>query len=483
MSDKPDLRTPPPPAPSAGLPPPQDIETERAVLASMLVDPTAAGPILDVLVSDDAFYDRKHQQVAAAIRRLYTEGSPVDLVTVSAALRADGTYDEIGGYYLAELSSRAASGTNGVYYARLVAEKWLLRGIVQVSRKAVGAAYEAAADPFTVLDSLDRRVWRIQQQVAGSTLRRTADVMPAVLGHLDGTVPGAGLVATTGYPALDAVIGGWWEQAHQVFAAASATGKTTLGLGFTRAAAVEQGIGVAYFSVEVGAAKLTQRLVGMDARVGARAVRDATLLPGDQEKLHEAAQRVAAAPIFFDDTPSLHIHQVETRARRLVQHEGVRLIIVDYVQRIGYEGLARDLERGTSIVSGRLKALARELNVPVVSFSQVTKDAGRACRKGTRPDLNDLRGSEDVGNDADTVGIIYRPAAYGLEYDEPTQRRAEGWAEVLFRKVRDGEAGTALLGYNTRLAAFTNGLPDGIGPKGEDADLFPYGAPSGNAPF
>lgn len=451
-------------------PPPQALDAERALLGAMLIDNPTAGPILDTIPDDSILYDERHRRIIAAIRALYTAGSPIDLISVSEQMKRDGSYLDVGGYYLAELTTSVASSANGLYHAHVVLQKALLRAVIRAGRLADKEASDPTADPFEVFDALDARLWKVQRIVSGPTLRTATDLLPGVLSRLRGEVPTVDRIASTGFPALDAIQGGFYGGAHHVFGAGSGTGKTTLALGMTWDVAVVQGVPAAYFSVEIGGARLTERMVGIGAGIAAASIRNASLLPGDLEALDVAARQMERARIFFDETPRLHIEQVEARLRRLVKHEGVRIAFVDYIQRIGYDGLARDLERGTSIVSGRLKALARELGIAIVSFSQITKEAGRALKKGERPGLNDLRGSEDVGNDADTVGLIYRPYAYGLDADELTGRPSKGWAEVGYPKVRDGEPGKAVVGYNHLRAAFTRSVP--FDQPVEEPDLF-----------
>lgn len=438
-------------------PPPQALDAEQSVLGSMLIEPSCVGPLLDLLPDDSLLYDDRHRAILAGIRSLHADGAPVDLVSLSERLKRLGTYDDAGGgYALAELTTRVASSANAEFHARVVIEKAIQRATIHASRVAIRDASDPTADPFDTLDALDGRLWAIQKKASAPTLLTAAGVLPSVSARLRRETVDDDRIGSTGFAEIDAIQGGLYRGALHVTAASSGTGKTTYALDLTWDTAVRQQIGVAYFSVETGAQRLTERMIGMGAGLPARSVRAADLLPGHVERLEAAERELRASNIFFDETPRLHISQVESRSRRLVKYEGVTLIVVDYLQRIDFAGLAHDLASGVSLVSGRLKSLARELNVPIVALSQVTKEAGRAVRTGSRPTLNDLRGSEDVGNDADTVSFIYRPHAYGLDFDEQTQRSTPGWAEFVFRKVRDGVPGTATVPYDALTASFVN---------------------------
>jgi replicative DNA helicase len=392
---------------------------------------------------------------------LFERGSPVDLITLTAELRKRGDIDAIGGaYYLTELTAQVASAANVEYHARIIAEKFLLRKLIETMTVLVGEAYDPGSDAFELMDKAESEIFNISD----SQLRRPAtsitDVIKATLHQLEqihgreGGITGV----PSGFRRLDDLTSGWQRSDLIIIAARPSMGKTAFALTCARNAALhpEHPAGVAIFSLEMGAEQLAQRLLTSEARVDAQAARTGRMKDRDWQALARAAGRLSAAPIFIDDTPGLSILELRAKCRRLKAEHDIGLVIVDYLQLMHGSLNSRNSNREQEIaqISRSLKSLAKELNVPVLALSQLSR-AVETRGGDKRPQLSDLRESGSIEQDADVVCFIYRAERYGITVDE-NGNSTEGTSEVIIGKQRNGPTGNVTLAFVNQYARFEN---------------------------
>ncbi len=466
---------------SPGRMPPQAVDVEQAVLGALLIEREAIPKAIEILPAD-AFYDSRHQQIYEAVQALFERGNPVDLVTLTEELKRRGTYEPIGGYYLAELTTRVASAANVDFHARIIAEKSLLRKLITTMTGVVGQAYDPTTDAFDLLDDAERQIFQISESQLRKGAVAMSEVMMQTVAHLESIHGREGGITgvPSGFSALDNMTGGWQPSDLVIIAARPSMGKTALSLAVTRNAALhpDKPAGVAYFSLEMSAQQLAQRLLTSEARVDAQRARTGRLHDDDWPKLARAAGRLSAAPIFIDDTPGLGILELRAKCRRLKAEHDIGLVIVDYLQLMhGTAAAAKGGNREQEIaqISRSLKGLAKELNVPVLALSQLSR-AVETRGGDKRPQLSDLRESGSIEQDADVVMFIYRAERYGITVDEQG-RSTEGVGELLIGKQRNGPIGDVKVAFVNQFARFENLTSyvagDTEGGYGDD----PYGAP------
>jgi replicative DNA helicase len=448
------------PALHQGRIPPQAVEVEQAVLGAMLIEPSAIPRAIEIL-SPEAFYDPRHDRIYRAIIRLFEQGCPVDAITVTEELRRFDELEQAGGpIYLGELTSKVASAANVEYHARIIAEKALLRRMIETMSLLIGRAYEPGADAFELLDQVEAEIFRLSDGQLRKPARSMSEVVKETIERLEAVHgrPGGITGVPSGFHELDRLTGGWQRSDLIVIAARPSMGKTAFALSCARNAALHPhyGTGVAIFSLEMGAEQLAQRLLTAEARVDAQAARTGRLRDEDWRRLARAAGRLSDAPIFIDDTPALNVLELRAKSRRLKAEHDIGLIIVDYLQLMRPTRLSRNANREQEIaqISRALKALAKELNVPVIALSQLSR-AVETRGGDKRPQLSDLRESGAIEQDADVVIFIYRPERYGITTDDrgnPT----DGIAEIIIGKQRNGPIDTVRLAFIDQYARFEN---------------------------
>ncbi len=440
--------------------PPQATDIEKAVLGAMLIEREAIPRVIEIL-PPDAFYAAQHQKVYDAILRLFERGNPVDLITVGEELRRSSELEQVGGdYYLTELTTHVASAANVEYHARIITEKSLLRKLIETMTVHVGEAYDPSADAFELLDQVESDIFRIsdtQLRRAASSMNQVLKDTLARLEAIHGRESGITGVPT-GFRALDNLTGGWQPSDMIIIAARPSMGKTAFALAAARNAALHQRepVGVAIFSLEMSSGQLAQRLLTSEARVDAQAARTGRLSDDDWPKLARAAGRLSSAPIFIDDTPGLSILELRAKCRRLKAEHDIGLVVVDYLQLMHGTTQVRSANREQEIaqISRSLKGLAKELNVPVLALSQLSR-AVETRGGDRRPQLSDLRESGSIEQDADVVAFIYRAERYGITVDEHGNS-TEGLAEIIVGKQRNGPIGTVKLAFAHQHARFEN---------------------------
>ena len=443
-----------------GRVPPQAVEVEEAVLGSMLIEHEAATIALQMLSADD-FYKPAHQHIFEVLHDLYERDNPLDLLTVENELRDKGLLDTCGGSgYLSELTRSVSSAANVDYHAQIIAEKATKRNLILGCTDIIKQAYDSSSDTIDVLDYAEQRIFdlanskqRSQAQPIGDVLKDTLSYLEDIRGQSSGI---------TGVPTgtdVDNMTAGWQNGDLIIIAARPSMGKTAYVLTTARNAALHQNeelrTKVAIFSLEMSNQSLVQRLLTMEGRINAQTARSGQLKDEDFKRLIDAAGRLFTANIFVDDTPGLSIMELRTKARRLKSEHDIGLIVVDYLQLMTASG--KDFgtrEQEIASISRGLKALAKELDVPVVALSQLSRAVEQ--RGGDkRPQLSDLRESGSIEQDADVVCFLYRPEYYGIK-TTPEGRSTKGLSEVIIGKQRNGPTGSVRLHFVEDYARFEN---------------------------
>ena len=486
----------------SGRVPPQATDVEMSVLGAMLIEREAIPKAIEIL-PPEAFYSAKHQKIYTAILSLFERGNPVDLVTLTDELKRRDALEDVGGaYYLTELTTQVASAANVEYHARIIAEKSLLRKLIETMTTLVGEAYDSSADAFELLDKAESQIFQISDNQLRKAASSINDVVKDTLEQLE-SIHGreSGITGVpSGFHRLDRLTSGWQQSDLIIIAARPSMGKTAFSLGCAMNAAThpERTTPVAIFSLEMGAQQLAQRLLTSEARVDAQAARTGRMNDEDWQRLARAAGKLSEAEIFIDDTPGLSVLELRAKCRRLKAEHDIGLVVVDYLQLMQASSASRHNNREQEIahISRSLKGLAKELDLPVIALSQLNR--GVENRGGDkRPQLSDLRESGSIEQDADVVAFIYRAERYGITVDEQGNS-TEGIAEIIIGKQRNGPVGTVELAFVDQYARFENltaryndqnnmggggqqGGMQGGGPQSGDGFNAPR--PSGDAPF
>ncbi len=471
-----------------GRVPPQAVEVEEAVLGSMLIEHEAATVALQMLSSDD-FYKPAHRHIFDVLHDLYERDNPLDLLTVENELRDKELLDVCGGSgYLSELTRSVSSAANIDYHAQIISEKSTKRNLILNCTNIIKEAYDSTSDPYDVLDRAEQRIFdlanakqRSQAQPIGDVLKDTLSYLEDIRGKSSGI---------TGVPTgtdVDKMTAGWQNGDLIIIAARPSMGKTAYVLTTARNAALHQDpklqTKVAIFSLEMSNQSLVQRLLTMEGRINAQSARSGRLKDEEFKRLIDAAGRLFTANIFVDDTPGLSLMELRTKCRRLKSEHDIGLIVVDYLQLMTASG--KDFgtrEQEIASISRGLKALAKELNVPVVALSQLSRAVEQ--RGGDkRPQLSDLRESGSIEQDADVVCFLYRPEYYGIK-TTPEGQSTTGLAEIIIGKQRNGPTGSIPLYFVEEYARFENltaAGPDPFGIEDDDEDST-GGSSNGNGP-
>jgi len=421
--------------------PPQNLEAEQAVLGSMLIEEEALVHAAELL-DDAVFYKDAHRHIFSTLLALYKANTPVDLVTVTEALKQRNLLEEVGGAsYLATLTTIVPTAANAEYYCRIVKQKAILRALIRAATHIAGECYEEAQEPDLLLDRAESLIF----DIASKKLKRDAvamkDIIKSSIEMIDALYQRKGSITglPTGFVELDQQLAGLQSADLIVVAGRPAMGKSSFALCVAEHAALVQKIGVAIFSLEMSKENLVQRMLCSHARINAHNVRSGMLSTSDWPTLTKAAGKLSEAPIFIDDSPSMSILELRAKARRLKSRHNMNLVILDYLQLMEESSYAENRQQEISVISRSLKALARELNVPVIAVSQLSRAPER--RESFRPRLSDLRESGAIEQDADVVLMLFRE-----DYYNPTEEN-KGVAEVIIAKQRNGPTGTVKLAF------------------------------------
>jgi replicative DNA helicase len=440
-----------------GRVPPQAVDLEEAVLGAMLLEQDAVSNVIDIL-KEDVFYKEAHQKIFAAIHTLFSESKPVDILTVTQELKNQGNLELVGGaYYVSLLTNRVASAANVEYHARIVLQKYLQRQLILISSEIIKDCYEDTTDVFDILDKAERELFAVSE----SNLRRSYNKMTELVSEAvkqieiaakqDGNLSGV----PSGFSGIDRITAGWQKSDLIVMAARPGMGKTAFVLTMARNIAVDFKKPIAVFSLEMSGVQLVTRLIASETELESDKLKRGKLEQYEWQQLNARIANLTDAPLFIDDTPALSIFELRAKCRRLKAQHNIEMVIVDYLQLMTVGSDTRgNREQEISNISRSMKSLAKELKIPVIALSQLSRAV--ETRAGSkRPILSDLRESGAIEQDADMVLFIYRPEYYQIHEDEQG-RSTDGLAQIIIAKHRNGSLGEVNLRFISKFARFTD---------------------------
>jgi len=438
-----------------GKVPPQAIELEEAVLGAIMLEKDAVISVLDIL-QPLSFYKEAHQKIYRAIVDLSSNQKPIDILTVTEELRSKKELEEVGGpFYITQLTSRVASAAHIEYHARIVAQKFIQRELIRVSTDIQSRAYDDSIDVDDLLDMSEQELFEIAE---GNIKRETARInvlMQMAIEQIEEASKREDSLSgvPSGYTKLDRITSGWQKSDLIIVAARPSMGKTAFALSMARNISVEHNKPVAVFSLEMSSLQLVNRLIVSETELPSNRIRNGNLDEKEWKQLDAKIKSLVEAPLFIDDTPAISIFELRAKCRRLKLQYNVELIIVDYLQLMSGPVEARgNREQEVSNISRSLKAIAKELNIPIIAISQLNRSV--EMRSGSkRPQLSDLRESGAIEQDADMVIFIHRPEKYGITEDADGNSTV-GLAEIIVAKHRNGPVGDIQLRFRDETAKF-----------------------------
>lgn len=434
--------------------PPQAVEVEAAVLGAMLLDQEGISVVQEI-IDDTAFYRDAHRKIYNAIVALYERNEPTDLLTLTTELNKRQQLADVGGaFYLAGLVDNVSTAANIEYHAKIVFEKSMSRKLINASTQIAQRAYEATENAEDLLDEAEQMIFALSERKLSRGFTHLNPILHDTFENIERLHAHSSSVTgvATGFTKLDEMTAGFQPGDLIIIAARPSMGKTALCLNIARNASIDGKIGVGIFSLEMASHQLAQRMLCSEARVDSHLMRTGRL-PGDAwSNLSIAVGSLAQAPIFIDETPAISVTEVRSRARRLIsEHDNLGMLIIDYLQLMRGPREAETRQQEISAISRNLKALAKELNIPIVALSQLSRAVESRGDGQKRPQLSDLRESGAIEQDADVVLFIYRPSRYG-QVEEHEKNRAE----IIIGKQRNGPTGTVELVFLDHYAAFEN---------------------------
>ena len=442
---------------SDGKIPPQAIDLEEAVLGAMLIDEKGVNEVIDIL-SPEVFYKKSHQLIFESIQRLFRESEPIDLLTVSADLKKNKNFEVIGGdFYLIGLSQKVSSSAHIEYHSRIIQQKFIQRKLITISNEIISKSYNESTDVIDLLDEAESKLYDIAQNNIKGSSETAQNLVIQAKNRIEEISKQEGLSGiSTGFEKLDRLTSGWQPSDLIIVAARPGMGKTALALSMARNVSVQKKIPVAFFSLEMSSVQLITRLISSETGLSSDKLRTGKLADHEWQQLNIKVSDLESAPLYIDDSAALTIFELRAKARRLASSHGIKLIIIDYLQlmNLGSSNKAGNREQEISTISRNLKALAKELNIPVIALSQLSRAV--ETRGGTkRPILSDLRESGAIEQDADIVSFLYRPEYYGItEWDDDMKTPSEGQGEFIVAKHRNGALDSIKLKFVANLGKF-----------------------------
>lgn len=433
-----------------GMVPPHNIEAEQAVLGCMLLDSDVIPTVTELIKSSD-FYREDHREICEAIIDIVEKAGPVDIITVSEQLQQRGTLEQVGGMdYLASIASAVPTTANARHYAKIVEEKSLLRKLIRAAQDIAGMSYEASEEAEFVLDRAEKSIFDIIERRSTQGFTHIKDVLLETFIRLEQLYNSKSPITgvPTGFKDLDLKTAGLQNSDLILIAARPGMGKTAMALNIAQYAAVQKHVPVALFNLEMSKDQLVNRMLCSEVMVDSHKMRTGRLDDEDWNKIAKALGPLSEAPIYIDDTPGLTVMDIRAKCRRLKLEKKLGLVVIDYLQLMRGRGRVENRQQEVSEISRSLKILAKELNVPVVTMSQLSR--GPETRTDHRPMLSDLRESGAIEQDADIVMFIYRDDYYNPESDK------KNIAEIIIAKHRNGSTGTVYLKYFDTYTKFAN---------------------------
>ncbi|MHA6726777.1 replicative DNA helicase [Chryseobacterium sp. A301] len=447
---------------SQGKMPPNAIDFEKLVLGTFLIDKKGLDYTIDLLQLE-VFYDPRHQVIFEAILKLFQDNHPVDLMTVIQELKRQEKLSLAGGdHYIIELTLGVSSSAHIEYHVRIILEKYILRSLINVSANVIDNSYKESTDVFELLDKAEQSFF----EITNGTIKKGFDTANTLVKQAVETIKSLkdkeGLSGIpSGFTALDNATGGWQNSDLVIIAARPAMGKTAFLLSMARNIAVGHKIPLALFSLEMASVQLITRMISSETGISSEKLRKGQMADDEWQRLYSNVSELENAPLFIDETPSLSVFDFRAKCRRLVMQHGVKIIMVDYLQLMtansgGKNGGNREQEIAT--ISRSLKAIAKELNVPVIALSQLSRSV--ESRPGKRPQLSDLRESGAIEQDADIVSFIFRPEYYKIAVwdndEEGMESTTENQAELIIAKHRNGATEDVRLSFIKNLGKFAD---------------------------
>ncbi len=440
--------------------PPQAIELEDSVLGAIMIEKDAYATVADLL-RPESFYKDQNRLVFEAIRSLAAKDQPIDVLSVAEKLKTQGTLNEAGGpVYLSELTRKVASTAHLHYHAQIVAQKATARELIQMASRVEESAYDETQDVEELMQAAESDIFEISQRAQKRDVTQIDPVIAEAFDRMKKAGKNEGNISgiPSGFKALDKITSGWQKSDLIIIAARPAMGKTAFVLSMAKNIAVNYHKAVAMFSLEMSNVQLVNRLIMNVCEIEGDKIKNGKLSNAEWSQLEHKVNELLGAPIYVDDTPSLSVFELRSKARKLVKEHHIELIIIDYLQLMNASGMNfGSREQEVSIISRNLKALAKELDIPIIALSQLNRGVeARTGVDGKKPQLSDLRESGAIEQDADMVCFIHRPEYYRLYNDEKTGKDLRGLGQIIVAKHRNGATDEIWLRFRSKLAKFQN---------------------------
>ena len=454
---------------TVGNVPPQAVELEEAVLGALMLEKDSIISVQEY-VTPEAFYTEEHRLIYKAINELSMELKPIDLYTVTERLKVKKELKKVGGAsYLAQLTQKVGSAANVEFHAKIIAQKYVQRELIRSATEIQKRSYDESTDVTELIGYAEGEIFKVAEGHVKRSVQSSKDILARALMQIEEASKNTSAFSgvPSGFMALDRVTLGW-QLSDLIVAARPSMGKTAFVLSMARNMAVDHEQGVAFFSLEMSSVQLMMRLIIAETGLSGNDVKSGRLTPEQWRHLESATKPLGSAPLFIDDTPALSVFEFRSKARRLKIHNDIKIIIIDYLQLMtGNQDTKGNREQEVAFISRTLKAIAKELNVPVIALSQLSR--ATEMRGGSkRPQLSDLRESGAIEQDADIVAFIHRPEYYGINQDENGMPTA-GMAEIILAKHRNGAVCDVNLRFLKEQARFAD-MEDSMLPPAQAAD-------------
>ena len=448
-----------------GTKPPQALDVEEAVLGAMLIEPAIIDEAMEEL-SPACFYDPAHRMIFEAMLALVNEHAAIDIITVSSKLTAQKNLEAVGGpVTLVNLSQKIGAAANIEYYIRILKQKNIQRELIAASHRILKDSYDESINVDDLIDTAQSQIYDAIQDNVKKDVQEVGSIINTALNEIQDMQGRTGLNGVpSGFPTLDRITMGWQASDLIILAARPSVGKTAFSLNLARNAAVDHNMPVAFFSLEMSAIQLVKRLMTSESGLPADKIKGGSRLEDyEWQQLEMTLSNLSKAPLYIDDTPGLPLTEFRTKAKRLVKQKGVRLIIVDYLQLMqGPPDLRGMREQEVAAISRSLKATAKELNIPIIALSQLSRQAVQREKGNGKPQLSDLRESGSIEQDADMVLFIHRPDFLGLS-ETPEGKET---TYVIIAKHRNGETGEIPMRFKSERVKFIENEDTLVGPVG-----------------
>ena len=464
---------------------PRDTEVEAAVLGALMIEKDAYTIVCDLL-KPESFYEPAHQRIYEAIQSLGASQRPIDLLTVTEQLRLDGTLEEVGGpAFVVQLSSNVTSAAHVEFHARIVAQKYLARELISFASQIENHAFDESIDVDDLLQEAEGKLFEISQRNVKKDVTQIAPVITQALDQIQAAANRASGLSglQTGYHELDKVTSGWQNSDLIIIAARPAMGKTAFVLSMAKNMAVNYSIPIAVFSLEMSNLQLVNRLISNVCELPGEKIKSGQLTNLEWDQLMARIKHLNGAPLYIDDTASLSVFELRTKARRLVREHNIKMIIIDYLQLMNASGMKfGSREQEVSMISRSLKQLAKELDIPIIALSQLSRQVeNRSDNK--RPQLSDLRESGAIEQDADIVCFIHRPEYYYHSDTDPSGKDIRGLAEFIIAKHRSGSVKDINMRFRAQFARFENWIEESSDTMVEQSTVSRLNMPSSATPL